>query len=102
MQAVEPENGEVEVDNPNEVELGLNWLEYRISSGGQQLADGVYRQEFKVPALGKNKVMLPLSVDTRNAFKVMQTYLEEPTAYGGERRCSRGRPSIIHGIPPRT
>ena len=72
----------IEVANPNDVEIKLNWLEYRISSSGHSLAEGVYRDAFEVPANGSKVIELPLGVDTRNAFNVMKIYLEEPKALG--------------------
>ncbi len=59
------------VDNPNFFDIDLSKLTYDIRVAEVHLAKGVHDKKITVPSEEKLEVKLPLTVDTKNALKLV-------------------------------
>ena len=66
------------VQNPNDFEVGLNYLDYEVSSAGLAIGGGRFKEEFKVGPESDANLNLPFRLDPQSAIKIIEKYLTNP------------------------
>ena len=80
--AIELEAG-IRVTNPNDFELALKSLDYELSSGDRPVGRGSWQKTFVVGPGGTGTLHLPLTLQTREALRLVQQYLKDPDGMSG-------------------
>lgn len=63
------------VDNPNAFGLKLNGFDYKVSSLGQEIANGLYRQPIQLAKNAKTNVTIPLAVEPGKLLNFFRAFL---------------------------
>ncbi len=66
----------LKVTNPNDYDLTLKKLDYKLSSAGVQVASGSFNETFTAPKLGAGKAKLPVTVEVQSAVTLVKDFLE--------------------------
>jgi LEA14-like dessication related protein len=61
------------VDNPNDVNLVLDGIDYRLRLNGQPLLDGQYDKQVEIAASGRTAVELPVTLKFQDLYGVIRT-----------------------------
>lgn len=61
------------VDNPNDVDLVLDGIGYRLRLNGQPLLDGRYDKQVEIAASGRTAVELPVTLKFQDLYGVIRT-----------------------------
>lgn len=67
----------IHVDNPNGFDLEFSKLQYQMMAGSLAIAKGMYAQTVNIPEDGQAEIKLPLTIDARNAFKLLNDILSK-------------------------
>lgn len=62
-----------QVDNPNDVDLVLDGIGYKLRLNGQPLLDGRYDQRTRIAASGRTAVELPVTIRFDDLLRVIRT-----------------------------
>jgi LEA14-like dessication related protein len=61
------------VDNPNDVNLVLDGISYKLRLNGQALLDGRYDKQVEIAAAGPTTVELPVTIKLDDLYRVIGT-----------------------------
>lgn len=62
-----------QVDNPNDVDLALDGIGYKLRLNGQPLLDGQYDQRTEIAASGRTAVDLPVTIKFADLYRVISS-----------------------------
>lgn len=65
----------LEVRNPNDYDLTLKKMDYKMDALGLEMAFGSYNKTFTAPKHGVGKVKLPVDVEVQNALKLVKEFM---------------------------
>jgi len=67
------------VDNPNDVDLTLDGISYKLRLNGQPLLDGHYDKQIQIAASDRTAVELPVSIRFDDLLRVVRTLQGQKT-----------------------
>ena len=67
------------VDNPNDVDLTLDGIAYKLRLNGQPLLDGHYDKQIQIAASDRTAVELPVSIRFDDLLRVVRTLQGQKT-----------------------
>lgn len=65
----------VKISNPNNFELGVNELDYKVYAGSKQLGSGHFKDEFKVAAKSEATLQIPFELKAMSAIEIASKYV---------------------------
>ena len=67
----------IEVNNPNDFELGLDRVDYKVFVAEKVIGQGTFNGQFRVGAREISSLRIPFTLDPKAAFKVAQSYFSK-------------------------
>lgn len=90
---------DLQITNPNDFDLKLNAIQYRIRLEGRDLINGSSRDPLDVPAGGSERYSLPATINLLSGFSFIKDMLTKPREKLGYELNATLEPSGLFSIP---